>query len=161
MSDEAGVLIERPSMADADAVVDLWVALADGQRAHGSHLLAGANRGRIRESISRQIALSEIHVARVDDTLVGFVMYTIEGSTFDRSVTRGVVQNLYVDPAYRGCGIGSRLLEAAESALNEAGADILGLEVMAHNERARAFYRRHGYDSHRLTLEKPSENDTS
>lgn len=161
MNDQMGVVVEQPTMLDVDEIVDLWVELAAGQREHGSHLDAESNRSRIRESISRQIALRELHVARLNDDIVGFVMYTIEGSTFSRTATRGVIQNIYVEPAVRGNGIGTELLETAESALSKAGADILGLEVMAPNERAREFYRRHGYDTHRLTLEKPVENDTA
>lgn len=161
MTDSTGVTIERPTMQQVDTVVDLWVDLARDQRDHSSHLEAESNRDRIRESISRQIALTEIHVARTGDAFVGFVMYSIEGSTFERSADRGVIQNLYVVPAYRDRGVGSRLLETAERELETAGADVLTLEVMAPNEDARRFYRRHGYDSHRLTLEKPTENDTS
>lgn len=161
MSDQSGVVVDRPTMQDVEAVVDLWVDLARGQRRHGSHLVAAENRGRIRESISRQIALSEVHVARSDGSIVGFVMYTLEGSTFQRNVERGVVQNLYVAPSYRNQGVGTRLLETAEQALRESGAEVLGLEVMARNEAARRFYERHGYDTHRLVLEKSTESDTS
>lgn len=160
MSDSSGVIVERPTMRDADTIVDLWVALAAGQREHGSHLTAAENSDRIRESISRQIALQELHVARDGDRIVGFVMYTIEGSTFERTADRGLIQNIYVVPEYRGEGIGARLLDTAESELTRAGADVLGLEVMAENERALDFYREHGYETHRHTLEKSAESDT-
>lgn len=161
MSDSSAVTIEQPTMGDLDVLVDLWVALAGGQRAFGSHLEPEANRDRIRESIARGIALSEIHVARLDGALVGFAMYTIEGSTFERSATRGLVQNLYVVPDHRGEGIGGRLLAAAERTLEADGADVVGLDVLADNDDAIEFYRRHGYTPHRYTLEKPTENDTS
>ena len=161
MSDQSGVVVDQPTMQDIDSLVELWVRLASGQRRHGSHLEAEANRSRIRESISRQIALREIHIARHADDIVGFVMYTIEGSTFTRSATRGVIQNLYVDPAFRDQGIGTELLRAGEATLEDAGADVLGLQVMASNEAARRFYARHGYDVHRLTMEKSTENDTA
>lgn len=155
------VVIDRPTMGAVAELTEMWVALADGQRAHGSHLRAETNRDRIAETFSRSIALSECHVARTDETVVGFVMYTIEGDTFEKSVTRGLVQNLYVAPTHRGEGIGSRLLGAAELALAEQGADVVALDVMAGNERARSFYREHGYEPHRINLERPIENDTS
>jgi ribosomal protein S18 acetylase RimI-like enzyme len=155
------IVIERPSMGAVEELAELWVTLAIGQREHGSHLYGPANRDRITESISRHVAMSELHVARADDAIVGFVMYTIEGTTFEQSATRGLVQNIFVDPAYRREGVGSRLLSAAEDALEADGADVVGLEVMADNDDARAFYRDHGYDPHRVTLEKPIENDTS
>ncbi|MFB6189114.1 MAG: GNAT family N-acetyltransferase [Halapricum sp.] len=156
----ADVSIGTPTMADLEALIDLWVELAADQRRHGSHLEADENRERIRESLARQVALSEVRIACRDDRIVGFVTFTIEGSTFERSVTRGLIQNIYVAPESRGQGIGSRLLQAAESALREDGADVFGLEAMARNEAARRFYDRHGYGPHRLILEKSTENDT-
>ncbi|QCC52954.1 GNAT family N-acetyltransferase [Halapricum salinum] len=147
-------------MTDLDTLVDRWVDLAAGQRQHGSHLEADGNRDRIRETLARQIALSEVRVARQDGRIVGFVSYTIEGSTFARSTTKGLIQNIYVVPELRGLGIGSQLLDVAEDALVAEGADVVALEVMAANEAARRFYMRHGYDAHRVTLEKPVESDT-
>lgn len=161
MRDAGSVVVEQPTMAAVDSVVELWLELAEDQREHGSLLEVEANRSRIRESISRQIALSELQVARTEDTIVGFVMYSIQRGPFTRTKTRGLIQNIYVEPDYRGAGIGSKLLAAAETALSESGAEVISLEAMAANERAQEFYRQHGYDCHRVTLEKPTENDTS
>lgn len=94
------------------------------------------------------------------DRIVGFVMFGPETGSFHLDVTRGVVENIYVLPAYRGEGRGSELLEAAETRLFEAGFDRVSLDVMAANDAARRFYERHGYDPHRLELEKGPENDT-
>jgi len=161
MSDRSEVDIVRPSMGAVEDLTELWVTLADSQQAHGSYLLSERNRHRIAETFGRNIALSECHVARDDGDIVGFVMYTIEGDTFEKSVTRGLIQNIFVVASRRGEGIGSRLLEAAEDALAEQGADVVGLDVMAANEAARSFYRDHGYDAHRINLEKRIESDTS
>lgn len=160
MGDSSAFEIDAPTMRDLDRLVELWVDLAAGQREYDSHLRTDANRDRIRESLSRQIALSEVRVARRDDRIVGFVMFTMAGGTFERSVTRGLVQNIYVLPEARGDGIGSRLLEVSEDALAAEGADTVALDVMAHNDEARAFYEQHGYAPHRVTMEKPTESDT-
>lgn len=160
MTEEPVVDIEAPTMADQERLVDLWVELAADQRQHGSHLAAEGNRDRVHESLARQIALGEVLVARRGEGIVGFVAYTIEGSTFARTATRGLIQNIYVCPDERGQGIGSRLLDAGEQRLTEQGADVLSLEVMARNEAGRRFYDRHGYGPHRVTLEKSTESDT-
>lgn len=160
MPDPSSIEIEAPTMRDLEPLVDMWVALAADQRRHGSHLEPDANRDRIKESIARQIALSELRVARRGDDIVGFVMFTVEGSTFEKSVTRGLIQNIYVEPSVRREGIGTRLLTAAEDALDEESVDVVTLEVMADNEPARRFYASHGYDPHRVTLEKSTESDT-
>jgi ribosomal protein S18 acetylase RimI-like enzyme len=153
------VTIEPAETDDVDAVTDLWVALAAGQREHGSHVLPEANRTAIRESVARHAVGGTLLVAR-DDGVVGFAMVTVETGTFEQDCTRGVVENLYVVPGRRDEGIGTALLDAAEATLADRDVDIVSLEVMADNERARAFYRRRGYDPHRIELEKAAESDT-
>ncbi|WP_135852629.1 GNAT family N-acetyltransferase [Halorussus salinus] len=180
------VTVEVGTTADADAVADLWVELAEGQREFDSHLLPGENRQQVRESVAQHAVADELLVARADGAtadadgesvstetgdatdseeatdseLIGFVTVIVESSNYEQDVVRGVVQNIYVVPARRGEGIGSALLDAAEARLAEAGADAVSLEVMAANADARRFYRRHGYAPHRVELEKSVESDT-
>jgi ribosomal protein S18 acetylase RimI-like enzyme len=151
--------IEAPDTALAETVTELWVALAEGQRAHGSHLLAEANRTRVREAVVRHAVSDTLLVARTDE-VVGFVTFDTEGGHYEQDCTRGVVQNLYVVPGHRGEGVGARLLAAAEQRLAARGADTVALEVMADNEAARRFYRREGYTPHRVELEKRVESDS-
>lgn len=144
---------------EVDALAEMWTDLASGQRRHGSHLLGSANRTAIRESISRHVVGDTVVVAR-EGGVVGFAMFTVETGTFEQDCLRGIIENLYVVPGRRGEGIGSALLATAEARLRERGVDTVALEVMTDNERAREFYRRQGYEPHRLELAKPLENDT-
>ena len=152
--------VTSPDRDQTTAIVDLWEALADDQRAHDSHVLPEENRTVIRESVLRRIVNNELLVAE-DKRLHGFVMFSVESGRYDLSVTRGVVENLYVVPESRGQGIGSRLLSAAETRLRNRGVDAITLDVMAANERARSFYRRHGYSPQRIQLEKPADNGSN
>ncbi|MFC4551438.1 MULTISPECIES: GNAT family N-acetyltransferase [Halorussus] len=166
------VSVEPATSRDVDALADRWVELAEGQRSFGSHLLAAANRSQVRAALARSVVGDDLLVARDEesadsgasepsgDAIVGFVMFTVESSYYDQDVTRGVVQNIHVDPDRRGGGVGTALLAAAERALADRGVDIVALEVMADNEAARRFYRRRGYRPHRIELEKPVESDT-
>ena len=162
--------IEQPDVSDADRLADLWVALAADQRAYGSYLLPEENRETIRESVARHVITGGLFVARDEETddgtagggdIVGFVMFGPETGAYEQDVRKGVVQNIYVDPERRGEGVGGRLLAAAEDAMREDGAETIVLDVMARNERAREFYRRHGYRDHRVTMAKddPGEPD--
>lgn len=145
--------ITKPTLSDADALVSLWMELADGQREYGSHLLVSENQVSIRETIGRHIATGRVFVAH-DGSIQGFVTYTVEVTGFEQDVTRGIVENLYVCPDNRNDGLGTALLEAAERDLAEKGVDVIALEAMAANDDARAFYRSHGYSPHRLEFEK-------
>ncbi|WP_416841094.1 GNAT family N-acetyltransferase [Haloferax sp. DFSO52] len=148
-------------ISDLDVLADMWVELAHGQRAFGSHLFADTNRKQVRESLAQHVAFDGVLVARDEsDDIHGFVMFEVGSGRYDQDVTRGTISNLFVVSERRGEGVGSRLLSAAEERLHEAGADVVGLEVMADNESGRKFYRRHGYRPHRIELEKSIQNDT-
>ncbi|SFS05807.1 Acetyltransferase, GNAT family [Halomicrobium zhouii] len=152
--------ITTGTVDDVDAVVDQWVSLARGQREYDSHIAPERNRATVREATLRRIVADELLVAREDGELAGFVMFTVESGQYEQDVQRGVVQNLYVAPPYRRQGIGTRLLAATEERFADSGVDRVALNVMAANEDARRFYRRHGYEPHRVELEKPVESDT-
>jgi ribosomal protein S18 acetylase RimI-like enzyme len=154
--------ITTPDDVDADDLATLWVDLAESQRAHGSHLLAGANRARIRQSIAQHLVQDAVRVASTDDgELLGFVMFTLEQSPYKQDVSRGVVENLFVRPADRSAGVGTDLLDAAEAALAEWGADVVALEAMADNDAGRRFYEAAGYEPHRLEFEKSLGTDAA
>lgn len=154
------IVITTTSTDDVDEIVDQWVDLARGQRAYGSHVAPESNRAAVREAALRRIVSDELLVARKDGELVGFVMFTVESGQYEQDVRRGVVQNLYVDPDYRRRGIGTELLGAAEDSLAGRGVDRVALNVLAANEAARRFYRRSGYEPHRVEVEKSVESDT-
>jgi ribosomal protein S18 acetylase RimI-like enzyme len=155
----ADVTVEPADAADADALADLWIELAADQRRHGSHLLAADNGPRILETMRHHIATGTAIVARRDGDPVGFVTFEVETGRYRQDAVRGMIHNIYVREPDRGEGIGSGLLDAAENALLEAGADTVALQVMADNDAARAFYDRHGYAAHRIELEKPINDD--
>ena len=154
------VAVEPGTLADVDAVADRWVALAEGQREFGSHLLADENREQVRDAVARRAVAGELAVARADEEIVGFVTFGVESAHYEQDTTRGVVQNIYVVPEYREEGVGTELLETAESSLVEAGVETVSLEVMADNDAAREFYSRRGYRPHRIEMEKRPESDT-
>jgi len=155
------VEISLPSTALADRLTDLWVDLARDQQSYGSHLLGPKNRAVIRETVVQRIIAEDLLVARRGERVVGFVMFTVEHGRYEQDVTPGLVENIYVVPDTRREGIGSALLQAAEDQLVADGATVIQLEAMADNDGARQFYAAHGYTPHRLTLEKPTENDTA
>jgi len=157
-----GIDIEPATLDDVDVLVEAWVTLAREQREHGSHVRADRSREAIRESLGRRIVADDVLVARDGNDVIGFVTLKIERGRLELSATRGVVPYLFVAPERRDEEVGTELLAAAESRLEERGADVVSLEVMAANEDARRFYRRHGYDLHRVTMEKAlsDESDT-
>jgi ribosomal protein S18 acetylase RimI-like enzyme len=162
------VNVQRPDTDVAETVTNLWVELAEEQRCVGSHLRAVENRDTIGDNVRRAIVADGLYVAVATadddfdaepDTVLGFVMFNAGKELLATTATRGTIENLYVRPEYRDRGIGAELMTTAEEKLAARGVDAVKLEVLAENEAARRFYRRHGYDPHRVQLEKPVESD--
>ena len=152
------VTVEPATMADVDVIADQWVDLVEGQRRHGAHLLGAENRPAATSIIEQYVHADGLALARTDERdggIVGFVMYHIERGMYEQDVSRGMVENVYVLPAHRNEGVGSQLLDYAESTLASEGAAVVALSVLAENEDARDLYRDRGYRPHRITMERP------
>lgn len=55
------------------------------------------------------------------------------------------LDTISVDKAYRGMGIGSKLLEALPKVAEKAGKSVIGLNVDQGNPKAEKLYERHGF----------------
>jgi ribosomal protein S18 acetylase RimI-like enzyme len=67
----------------------------------------------------------------------------------------GFLDVVYVKPDARGGGVAAELVREAASALRDRGADVLELEVLESNSRARAVYERWGFATVERTLATP------
>jgi GNAT superfamily N-acetyltransferase len=83
-------------------------------------------------------------IAEADGTPVGLCLSFTTFSSW-RGRLGLYVQDLYVDPALRGGGLGRRLLAAAAAEAARLGATHMRLSVDAGNAAAEAFYRRVGF----------------
>ncbi|WP_254862798.1 GNAT family N-acetyltransferase [Halovivax gelatinilyticus] len=78
---------------------------------------------------------------------VGYVFVLPE--TLSMIWDAGVLNEIYVEPSYRGTGVADRLIERAMDVVRSQSLPIdrLVLDVDPDNDRAYEFYRRHGFDS--------------
>ncbi len=58
------------------------------------------------------------------------------------------IDELYIDPACQGRGLGAQLLARVEATCDALGVQALHLEVDHTNTRAKALYAREGFDEH-------------
>jgi ribosomal protein S18 acetylase RimI-like enzyme len=75
----------------------------------------------------------------------GFFRLVRSGPTFDLGDVRGEVESLAVDPAARGAGAGTALLEAGRAELRRRGCRFWTVSVMEANGGAVALYERVGF----------------
>ncbi|BEU88259.1 ribosomal protein S18-alanine N-acetyltransferase [Selenomonas sp. TAMA-11512] len=79
-------------------------------------------------------------VALAGEEIIGYAGVWILG-------TEGHISNVAVDPAHRGQGIGSALLENLIRAMKERGAASATLEMRVSNDAARKLYEKYGFKS--------------
>ncbi len=96
----------------------------------------------------KQLADPNVIVLVADDhgDVVGYVYATIEG--YDYMALRGpagVIQDIIVDPEFRGLGIGRQLLEASLAALSERCSSQVVLSTAEQNEAARSLFASAGF----------------
>ncbi len=78
---------------------------------------------------------------------VGYVVLTVSFS-FEYRGCDAFIDELYVEPEFRGRGIGRRAMEFLEGAARELGVNAVHLEVSRDNDAALELYRRAGYVDH-------------
>lgn len=84
------------------------------------------------------------YIFQCDDAVAGFSV-TNRMMQHEAGGVMVWVEDLYIRPAYRGQGLGSRFLQWLEEQLR-GDAVMLRLETEPENERAQALYRRLGYE---------------
>lgn len=93
-------------------------------------------------------ALGRILTARLDGELVGIAVISFLW-TLEHGGAAAWLDEVYVEPARRGDGIGRKLVEAAMQVARDSGCIALDLEVDAGREAAERLYERMGFRRHR------------
>jgi GNAT superfamily N-acetyltransferase len=76
---------------------------------------------------------------------VGYIILTF-GFSFEFHGRDSFIDELYLEPQYRGRGIGRRAMRFVEERARELGVNAIHLEVDEGNTPAEELYRRAGYD---------------
>ena len=131
----------RPAApGDAEAIHALIRELAEYERL--AHLCTGSAADLSRALFGDPPA-AEVLVAEVDGAIEGFALHFPTFSTF--LAKRGLwLEDLYVRPAFRGMGLGGRLLRAVAAIAVERGCGRFEWSVLDWNAPAIAFYERLG-----------------
>jgi len=122
------LVIRRAVDSDASTVADVWLRsfAAALPNVHGAHTDEQV-RGWFRDTV---VPTRETWVATVADSVVGMMV-----------LDDGELDQLYLDPPWRGQGIGDRLVELAKQRCPTG----LALWTFQVNTSAQRFYGRHGF----------------
>lgn len=155
MGPEAEVRLVAATAAHAPVLLALIRGLAEYEKMTGECV---ATEAQLRESLFGARPAAEAVIACAGDEPVGFALYFHNYSTF--LARRGLyLEDLFVLPAWRGRGIGKRLLAHVARVAVERECWRLEWSVLDWNEPALRFYRGlgavalDGWTVHRLTGE--------
>lgn len=110
------------------------------QRAYGVYIeRIGMRPGPMDDDYGDQVRRGLVHVAEDGEALVGLIVLVEDGG-------RLVIENVAVDPARQGEGIGRRLLEFAEQTARRAGIGTVALYTHEKMSENIALYARLGYE---------------
>lgn len=147
----------RPYDADRDRA-GLWAlkrafelelgGAGEAKRAAYASKLTDAYRDRYLDWVGRCVSESPacVTVADAGDELVGYAFLLPESLAMVWDAA--VLNEIYVETEVRGTGLADRLLEAVLSVAESQSLpmDRVVLDVAPTNDRARAFYARHGFE---------------
>jgi ribosomal protein S18 acetylase RimI-like enzyme len=117
--------------ADYQPVYELWSSIEKGVRVGRSD-----TPGEIEKKMAHDPDL--FLVAECDDKIIGSVIGGYDGR-------RGLIYHLAVNAAFRGQGIGSRLMDEVESRLRSKGCLKCYLLVADDNREVETYYQQRGW----------------
>jgi GNAT superfamily N-acetyltransferase len=133
-------IIRPAAEGDVPLILDLIRQLAQyEQRAH----LVTATEDRVRRTLFGARPAAEVLLAECDGECAGFAVFFPSYSTY--LAQPGIfLEDLYVQPHARGCGVGSALLQRVARIAVERGCGRLEWGVLDWNEPSIRFYRNLG-----------------
>ena len=135
------ISIRKATPADADIVFDILCRLEEKT----------LDRPAFVNGFAFNLAGTQNHylLAEVGNNVVGFI--SCQGQ-FLLHHTNWVyeIQELYVDDAYRGHGVGKQLLQAIEEILNKESYDVIEVSSNVRRRRAHGFYLQNGFEQTHL-----------
>jgi ribosomal protein S18 acetylase RimI-like enzyme len=110
--------------------------------------LAGFDAARVGRELARALGdprLMSGWIARVKGEPAGYLLAVYVFSLEHLGLT-AEIDEFFVLPSARGRGVGDGLLQLAEAEFRKRRCTNVFLQIGKGNERARAFYRAHGFD---------------
>jgi len=130
------------------------VALMCENYAEAGYPCDPATAGAALAALLGDASLGRLWIVEAPEGPAGYVAVAF-GFSLEYGGRDAFLDDLYLRPACRGAGLGTRVLEAVEPACRALGVRALHLEVERENEAAQALYRRRGFrDNDRRLLSK-------
>lgn len=151
------VSIRRAEQKDFDDVVRLNKALFDFE-AQFNHAFdvnwpyAPAGQMYFKKRFAEEDAF--IYVAEHEGNVVGYIISFLTSYAYRSVNPFCVIENMFVEEAYRAQGVGKRLVASVRKSAKGRGAKRLRVDAIAQNEKALEFYHTVGFGDVTVELEE-------
>jgi ribosomal protein S18 acetylase RimI-like enzyme len=149
------IYIREATLADLDLILKLNKALFDHETMFNSEYnldwtySPGAN-DYFKQTIEGEKGIALVAV--VEDKVIGYIALSIYSQSFLKQNPIAELDNMFVNDAYRGKGVGKKLVEEAKRQAKGKGAKKLKVEAAVQNEKAINLYRSCGFSDFDLIL---------
>ena len=140
MTSDADVQIRVATAADREALIALLLA----QLREHEIPLSDTGAARAIDGVLHQPELGRLLIATFEGKPIGLAALSFIW-TYEYGGRAAWLDELYVEPAHRGHGIGRLLLQAAYRVATDSGAVAMDLEVEASHRRVERLYEREGF----------------
>lgn len=136
-------------------VISLWKKIRRHHRDHSTHF-----KKQIDEMTWEERKRELLEISAKGGLLVELVKETTKGVIVGYCLTsldkekHGEIESIYLEPDYRGQGIGMKLIEGALAWLDSRGALQIQLSIGAGNEEVIGFYRLFGFEIRATIMER-------
>ena len=151
------LIIQRANISDLEKVLFLSDGLTLADFPYDKKVdinWAHTDKGRKYYEEKIKGTLGICFVAEIDEKIIGFITAAEKKVPSYRQVKVAELENIFVKEEFRNKGIGKKLMEAFVNWAKELKVDKVAVNVFALNEKAIAFYKREGFVSQDLNLEK-------
>lgn len=148
-------MLELATVADWEAVKQLSVQVHDLHAQWRPDIYFHSDEPLTNQAFSNLLDDKMIYVAKVSDTVVGYVTLSISNKSgegiYPKKVMR--IDSICVDEAIRGHGIGMQIVRDVRALCSAFGCDTLMLGVHPENDRAVNFYQKCGFRIRTINME--------
>jgi ribosomal protein S18 acetylase RimI-like enzyme len=134
--------MRQASVADLDRLVALMAEFY----AESGYPLTSQHATRAFAALLADERLGRIWLLQAQGADVGYLVVTL-GFSMEYGGFDAFVDDLFIQPPFRGAGLGTRALGEARAFCQARGVRALHLEVEPDNTAAQAFYRKTGFAS--------------
>lgn len=131
---------------DINQIIDLCRALneEDLDFTGEVHFDKNAVRTALEELVATP-SLGRVWLICSDEKPIGYAVLTF-GFSLESHGRDGIIDEIYIAPAYRGRGIGTQVMKSVEVEARQLGLKKLYLEVERNNHRAKSLYLKLGFE---------------